>query len=431
MAAAHAKVKVNNSTKYDFDPFELVPTFRMLRNINSWFLAPPLIIFFGSIILLACAKSGTLGSVKNFQPSLDLERVFGIDHVTPAKPSFPLIRDVTSWYLALMVIATCIIVHRQWQLMACCLSSLVTNGVLRRKTRFTPDRLARVLRIDRHLQQGRPPTLDSFLLDVNKAGTARVARWAPVIALAAALLVLALIIGEKETLFHVLIPRRLNPFEQREWISTAYSSWWAGDNHPLGLIAYFVAALFGAYIIIIQNIIGVQALYVILALNSVADFGIDWLNRDGHYGWKPVARVFRTVYISLTLHGFTISLLLIVLGLQSFPWVSGLVAIWVIVVPLYLFVPWKTFKQIETRCKDERIKQLVRLVDEGSIDPDLHLRNLQLVVAEIERVRGVRIRPLRLLAPEFFTFVIAVILPIILTAAQIWFSVRFGPSKPG
>jgi hypothetical protein len=264
---------------------------------------------------------------------------------------------------------------------------------------------------------------------LNRTGAARVEKWALPIALATALLVLALIIGEKESLFRFLMPNGLNLAEQKVWVSAAYNNWWAGTNHPLGLIAYIAVAFFALYIIVLQNIVGVQAVYVAVALDSVADFAIDWLNRDGYYGWKPVARVFHTVYVSLTVHGLTISLLLIVLGVQSFPWISGLVAIWVIVVPLYVFVPWKIFRRIEANCCEERIKQLVQLVEQGRIDPDRDLDKFRMIITEIERVRGIRIRPLRF--PEFSTLGIAVLLPIILTAAQIWFSVGFGPSAPG
>src|SRR5262249_53897830 len=155
------------------------------------------------------------------------------------------------------------------------------------------------------------------------------------------------------------------------------NSWWASDEHPLGLITYCLGALFGAYIIILQNIVGFQAVYVIVALPALVEFDADWLNRDGHYGWQPVAKVFRTVYLSLTLHGSAISLLLIVLGLRSFPWIFGLVAIWVTVVPLYLVVPWILFRRIEERARQHRIERLSGLMDGVQIDPDRDLNKLR------------------------------------------------------
>lgn len=419
------RMHARRATK-DFDPFELIPTFRMLRDTSSWRIGLGLIIFYGGICLLASARSGMLGSPRDFQPIQDFERTFGIGHPVPSKSDFPLLRDVTTWCLILFMTTTGIIVHKQWRVMARCFSGLAANGVLRPKLVLPPNpsRLAKVLRLDRYLDQDRSDKsddLEPFLQYVNRTGAARVAKWAPGIALVTALLGLALIIGEKESLFRVLMPRGLNLAEQKAWISAAYTNWWAGENHPLGLTAYFVAALFAIYVIILQNIVGLQAVYVALALDSVADFDVDWLNRDGYYGWKPAAKVFHTVYVSLIVNGLTISLLLIALGLQSFPWISGLVAIWVVVAPLYVFVPWKIFRRIEANCRQERVEQLAQIVEHGRIDADHDLGKLRMIIVEIERVRGIRIRPLRF--PEFSTLGIAVLLPIILTAAQIWFTV--------
>jgi hypothetical protein len=425
-------VTANKPAVLDFDPFAVIPLFRHLRNVNSWVLAIPIGIFLGGIIAGASALSGAFGHVSDFQPVQDLQRLFDVGHPQPAHPAFPLIRDVTSWYLALVVVATCVIVHRQWQLMARCLSGLAEDGVLRPKSSITFTRRSRALQVHRYVDATKPAdALNDFITRINEVLAARIARWAPVIAGVAAFLVLSLIIADKESLFHVLTPRGFSLSQQQQWLSKAYATWWAGIDHPLGLIAYFLGAFIGAYIIVMQNLIGVASVYVILALPDLADFDADWLNRDGHYGWKPVVRVFRTVYASLSLHGLTISILLVVLGLQSFPWIAGLVAIWIVVVPLYIAIPWRLFRHIESQTKQRRVDDLAALLGADSLQQPLNLSQARVVALEIERTRRARIRPVQVLVPELSTFGVAVLLPLVLTVAQILFSVRFGAGRPG
>ena len=415
----------------DFDPFAaLPPLFRRLRNVNSWLVGLPIAVILAGLVVGACAISGTLGVAKDFQPGQDLRRVFGIDHPPASPPSMPLIRDITSWYLAFVVVATCIIVHRQWQRMGRCLSDLAENDVLLPKGRIERNRVFRLLRLNRYVDRGMPATaLDSFIGRVNELVMLRISKWAPVISGIAALLVISLIIGEKQGLVHVLEPEHLSAAGRQQWLTKTYESWWASFNHPLGLVVYFLAAFLGAYVIVLQNLIGVTAVYAVVALSTLIEFDADWLNRDGHYGWKPLDRIFRTVYLSLSLHGLTISVLLVVLGLQNFPWIAGLVAIWVVVVPLYIFVPWILFRRLEARVRQRRMASLSRLSSGLSLNPGIDFDQVSAVISEIERVRKARIRPIRLLVPEIATFGIAVLLPLILTAAQIWFSIGFGPSK--
>ena len=411
----------------DFDPFAALPLFGRLRRVNSWVLGLPIGAALIGLVVSASALGGTIGNAKDCQPVQDFERVFDLGHPLPSAPSFPLIRDVTSWYLVLAVIATCIVVHRQWQLMARCLTDLADNGSLRLKTNITLNRRLRFLRVHRYIDPQRPDTaLDSFVGKVNELVAQRVAKWAPAIGIIAALLVLSLIVGDKENLFHALIPKGLSAGAQRQWLARSYDSWWAGINHPSGLFGYFLGAFIGAYVIVLQNLIGFAAVYVVMVMPSLVEFDADWLNRDGHYGWKPLARVFRTVYLSLTLHGLAISVLLVVLGLQSFPWIVGLVTIWVVVVPIYIFVPWILFRRLEDNARQRRMKALSMLVDGMAADSGEDLPKLRAVISEIDRVRRAHIRPLRVLVPELATFGIAVILPVILTAAQIWFPISFG-----
>lgn len=415
-------------TSRNFDPFEFAPLFRWARNIHTAWLA--LVgLGIGAAFLVVTHVEGSFGTRSDFQLGEDALRVLGVESVASSTPTFPLIRDVTTWFLVFVVGFTCALVHRQWQLMARCIAELAGNDVL--KLRVEPDTGARsrLLLVGR-LISGRPPAraLDTLVDKVNEFGRKYVARATVLVAGGAAFLAFSLVQGEKHGLFRVLMPRGLTGGAAQEWLGSAYHSWWASDDHPMGTFAYFLAALFAAYVVLMQNIVGIAIAYLALALPSATVLDADWLNRDGHFGWAPVARVFRTVYWSLAIHGLTLSLILVILGIENSPWVGGLVAIWVAVVPIYLVAPWLLFRKVQNRARERRLAQLGRLIDQSRPDAAEDIARMQVFVAEIERVRTAKIRPMRLRIPAFSTFILAIVLPVGLTAAQIFFSLRFGSS---
>lgn len=169
------------------------------------------------------------------------------------------------------------------------------------------------------------------------------------------------------------------------------------------------------------SLIGIAA-----ALPNVAQLDVDWLNRDGRYGWSPIARIFQTIYWSLALHGCALSLVLIVLGTQNFPWILVLVALWVAVVPIYVLLPWLVFGNIEKSAKARRIERIVAVMAGRDIDADSDPLACVPYINEIERCRRARIRPMRLRGPQFSTFLVVFFLPIVLTAAQVLIPLKFG-----
>ncbi|MCA1606873.1 MAG: hypothetical protein LC775_15710 [Acidobacteria bacterium] len=167
---------------------------------------------------------------------------------------------------------------------------------------------------------------------------------------------------------------------------------------------------------------GIVIAYGALALPEVVSMDADWLDRDGYFGWMPIVRVYRTVYLSLALHGIALSVLLIVLGVKSFPWMFGLVGLWVIVLPVYLLGPWIVFRSVEKDIKKKRIEHIEGLMNQRNIDAENNIEGLSEFLAEIERARDARIRPLRVPTYQFPPVAVAVLLPIILTVVQIIFS---------
>jgi hypothetical protein len=412
-----------NTAPADFDPFSLISIFSPARNLNSWLLVLPIGIAIISLVLVASAIDGTLGNWHNFQFWTDLKRALNVAHTPSSQPYFPVMRDVTTWLLAFIVVASCGVAHRQWQLMSHCLSDLFKNGVLRPKPELKKSLRSRVLKLDHFVGNAKgPAAYNAFVNNVNQSAAVRIARWAPFIAAVSAFIVILLIIGEKHTLFAVFAPHGLNSSSRSGWLSTAYKNWWASDDHPAGLLVYFIGCFLGAYVLVVVNIIGVLASYVIAALPYLTEFDIDWLNRDGNFGWMPVKRVFRTIYSLLILHGSVISILLIVLGIQNFPWIIILVAVWIIVVPIYVIVPAVMFHNMIDRARNRRASELAQAANCSESLTIQNLGKFRTFVLEMERIRKAKIRPTSPAWLQTPTVVVAVLLPIILTIAQILFS---------
>lgn len=217
------------------------------------------------------------------------------------------------------------------------------------------------------------------------------------------------------------MPANLNPTAQQEWLRTAYLSWWASSAHPLGESWFFFMTLFVVYIVLLENLVGIVIAYGALALPEVVIMDADWLDRDGRFGWMPMVRVYRTVYLSLALHGLALSALLIVFSVRSFPWILGLVFLWVIVVPIYLVWPWAVYRTVEDGIKKRRVDHITKLMTKQNVSVENDLDRLPGFLAEIQRAREARIRPIRLTRYRTPPFLVVVVLPIALTIAQIIF----------
>jgi hypothetical protein len=258
------------------------------------------------------------------------------------------------------------------------------------------------------------------------AGLERSGKWEPIPLIMAFGLALILVFGPYQNgLFGVLRPSALQADGAEEWLRSAYSSWWASNDHPAGYMLYIAIATLGIFVVFLQNIVGGFCIYFLGALNAVAEPDADWLNRDGAYGWMPIALVFRTVRWSLVLHGSTLAVAIIMVGFKDFPGMYVLVGIWLIVLPTYLIVPRFVFRHVQTRSRDRRIQVIDTQREDARVDLDDALA-IEPFRAAVERVHHVKIRPLRMRPAGWPVFIVVVLLPILLTVAQIVASVQFG-----
>jgi hypothetical protein len=221
----------------------------------------------------------------------------------------------------------------------------------------------------------------------------------------------------------VFVPTDLRQPEQDAWLATARDSWWAGSSHPVGYLLYGVIAWLGMSLIVAYNVMGLIAVYVAIAIFMVSEPRADWFNRDGRYGWASMTRVYRTVYLTIVLFGAVMSILVVLLGSQTPIAVIGLAAMYLVLIPVYTFLPWVFFRRIEARIRESRIDELSALLD------DVDTANLGLTrefVAEFDRCRGARIRPMSIGRLRFSGFASVVALPIALTLLQILLPLGLG-----
>jgi hypothetical protein len=119
--------------EYALDPFLAAPFMRWAKNINSWWFALTFPILC-ALVILAAAIEGDLGSAADFQFWNDLRHIrhaFGNASADRSMPSFPLVRDFPTWFFVFVVSATCVVAHRQWQLIEECIPPIAQKGALK------------------------------------------------------------------------------------------------------------------------------------------------------------------------------------------------------------------------------------------------------------------------------------------------------------
>jgi hypothetical protein len=425
LAGLRTTATAKKTQRPGFDPFALIPVFpHFVRNRTSaWMLIPGIVI--GLLIIAGTALEGTLGSVRDVAFVRDVRYAFS-GAVPETEPNFPLARDVTSLFLFLVTVAGLILLHSQWKALAAAIPKLRENGVIIPRRQPVSNRLTRLLGIDRLLG----PCADFGALDRLEQRMSEIKLKTRVF-LAVGVLIGGFILatlalnGLSVVNFKVLVPTDASPPDQRAWLAEAQSSWWASGRHPLGLVLFALAAWFAMELILASNTVGVVSVYVAVALYFVAEMSADWRNRDGRYGWHPVVPICRTVYLCLVLLGAGISFVVVSLGTQIIFSLIGLVALYVLLLPLFTVVPWAVFRRVELQA---RARRRAELVDLGATIKDHDLERLPMLVAEFTRCRKAHINPMRLSGLPSGAFATVVLLPIILTVLQIFAQVGLGRS---
>lgn len=358
---------------------------------------------------LVTAIEGTLGSVSDFRPVADVQRIAGTS-TTPAPPEFPLLRDTATWALATIIFLTIGVVWRQWQLLGSCLRELAANRVLIEKAQPDINRVRRLLGYKRMANYKGRHGIEGFIARMNHY--LEVAGSFPalflVFSLAVALTVILVSSYDSLGVF------RLWNIDESSWsdgrfADLAYQNWWASRENLGGHVVYIMIAFVGIFAILLQNVVGLIAVYVIGGFPAFCDFGVDWFDCDGNFGWRPLGQVFRTVRWSLLMHGLALTILFAMVGAGVWPYAVLLLALWACVFPVYLGIPSLVMRSVGS---DAKRAALIRAASDG---PD----DIERASSVVPYIRHASVKPLRMSRFGVYAFFASILLPTILTIIQI------------
>jgi hypothetical protein len=333
---------------------------------------------------------------------------------------------VTSWFLLIFIVSGALLLHREWLHISRCLSELADNDAIIAKTPAKSNRFSKLLRIDK-IVAGHPPekAFNEFVSKVVSGLSRRSVLLFALMFVTSLVLAQLLVLGQQHGLFQVLAPSGLSRADRQAWLNEAYRSWWAGKDHVFGYLVYDVLAVFGIFIVLSFQVVGVVTMYVVIAMHFLVEPRADWLNRDGRFGWSPLARAYRTVIWANALLGAALAVVLLALGINNYDWVAVLVVVYIILMPIFILTPWLAFRQVENTARKVRISEIDAIIADRCVDMD-DVQALAPFIAEIDRCGKAKISPLRLGTVSLSTYIFVVFLPVIIAAAEIFFPIRFG-----
>lgn len=396
-----------------FDPFEHSPRMLLLRDAKPKTIMA--MILAGLSAVIASAIIGhRFGSLDSFHPISDAERLMQVGNPPASPASFPLMRDVVSWYLIVMSAATLVIVRSQWRCISSTVPHLADAGVLHWRKEVDGSKRWRAFLVGSTYAHDAPR--DFLLAALSRAQrilTAISRHWFAIF-IFASIVAAGYINGEVDGSFRALSPTHLSAVQEQHWVHEAGASWWAGPDNLNGLFVYFIISALMFSAIAAQNGVGLAAIYIFVVMSKTFDFRCDWSNSDGYFGWSPVASLYRITLLSLTFHIAAITSVMWIMGWGRFAYMTVLIVIPVIAAPLYLLLPAIVFGRFSRREKERRIDELTLEVRQAS-----DLSTQQTLREELNYARGAKINPLRPRPREIPASLATIVIPILLAVVQV------------
>ena len=407
-----------------FDLFEHSAQMRLLRDAKPRTIVGMIALGLAAVVLSAILGNA-FGSFSDFQPIDDAQRLMELGDPPPSPPTFPLMRDVVSWYLIAMSAATLAITRRQWRLITDAVPHLSKAGVLYWRGDVSGGRgWHRALVGSSHADDAPADFLDAAFRNARRLVTATGRYWYAIFVVAV-VVAAGYINGEINGSFSALAPPHLGGAAEQAWLHEAIASWWASPSNPNGLLVYFLISALMFSAIAAQNAVGLAAIYVFVVMSRTFQFRCNWTQDgdDSRYGWSPIAALYRITLISLILHIAAITSVMWLMGWGRFAYMTVLIVIPVIAIPLYIVLPAIIFTRFGRREKKRRIEELtVELTSE--VSGTQKIVALQTLREESAFVKKARINPLRPRKREIPAVVVTILIPVTLTAVQLYAALR-------
>jgi hypothetical protein len=328
--------------------------------------------------------------------------------IRQAKPSkidtyFPLLRDYPTVLLVVLTSVTLTLIYRQWAILEDLLPELQRRGVLLFDDKDSPSIIQAA--------------------DETNSGIARMGGHTGTYVVVAVMLSLFLVFAQRATgIFAFLSPSNGSAELKVSWTRDAYRSWWASlDTHQFGFVAYFCLALLAIYYMLKQNEVAVRYLWFFWRLRGKISYGVNLSGgADEFHGWGIIRQLLLTIYMSIIVHAITLTALFLVIPVEEFQWVIPLLAIFMILNPLYVIVPLILLRRGACRYKEAEILRIVRLVKEEESrcqDPLQVLRLRVLGRNEVAFIRSIPNIPFRF--GQLVLGAIIYVLPIVSAVVQI------------
>lgn len=402
-----------------FDLFEQSAQMRLLRDAKPQTIIGMIVLGLVAVVLAAIIGH-RFGSLSDLQPVADAQRLMEIGDPPPSPPAFPLMRDVVSWYLIAMSAATLAIARRQWRLITEAVPHLSEAGVLYWRGDVSGGtNWRRALVGSSHASDAPDDFLHAAFRNARRLVTATGRYWYAIF-IAAVVVAAGYLNGEINGSFGALAPPHLGGVAEHVWLHKAISSWWASGSNPNGLIVYFEISALMFSAIAAQNAVGLAAIYVFVVMSRTFEFRCNW-TRDGddsRYGWSPIAALYRITLLSLVLHIAAITSVMWLMGWGRFAYMTVLIVIPVIAVPLYIVLPAIIFTRFGRREKKRRIEEINRELT-SEVNRVQEIETSHLLREETAYVKKARINPLRPRKREIPAVVAVIVIPVTLTAVQL------------
>ena len=405
------------------DPFGILPKpLRWLRNKSSRYVLR-LFVPISAILVLASLGEGQFGTYGDWQPLQDAKRALSIG-APPSSESFPFLRDFPTWGLAVLLVLTAVAVHHQWRLFRLAVPQLCRSGALTRRSKLKATGRQRIL-LRLMSKDEETWRYDEYIGWINNRISRLGARsW--VLAVLSVGLAVLLTVGERSLgLFRVLAPAHSTTTQLNSFSRSAYVNWWASMNHPLGWFVYVLLFALGIYLVVVQNAIGIYAVLIVVTITAFYETGVDWFDRDGSFGWRPLGIIYRTVRWALAMDAIAFTILFVVVGFDESFWVSALFLAWLLALPLYLGAPWFAFRNVAGAAKTAALREVHQFSLKTRPPGTSQVEHASTIVPFI---RDAKIRPLRLSRFGAYAFFVAIILPSLLVGLEIFAQLRFGSS---